>query len=62
MTPPSPDGQWIALTAYTDIPHKDQASCEIYIMRVNAFGIRLITSNRYCDTQPRRGNQRLTTL
>jgi Tol biopolymer transport system component len=49
----SPDGQWIALTAYTDVPNKDQASCEIYIMRVDGSDMRQLTSNHYCDYQPR---------
>jgi hypothetical protein len=52
----SPDGQWIALTAYTDTANKDQASCEIYIMRVNGSDLRRLTSNNYCDYQPRWGN------
>ncbi len=52
----SPDGQWIALTAYTDIVNKDEASCEIYIMRVDGSDARRLTSNNYCDYQPRWGN------
>jgi Tol biopolymer transport system component len=52
----SPDGQWIALTAYTDTANRDQASCEIYIMRVDGSDSRRLTSNGYCDFQPRWGN------
>jgi TolB protein len=51
----SPDGQWIALTAYTDVANKDESSCEIYIMRVDGSESRRLTSNRYCDYQPRWG-------
>jgi Tol biopolymer transport system component len=52
----STDGQWIALTAYTDVANKDQASCEIYIMRLDGSDKRQLTSNQYCDYQPRWGN------
>lgn len=51
----SPDGQWIALTAYTDVANKDESSCEIYIMRVDGSESRRLTSNHYCDYQPRWG-------
>jgi Tol biopolymer transport system component len=52
----SPDGQWIAFTAYTDVANKNQASCEIYIMRVDGTDRRRLTNNNYCDYQPRWGN------
>lgn len=52
----SPDGQWIAFTAYTNVANKDEASCEIYIMRVDGSEMRRLTSNSYCDYQPRWGN------
>ena len=52
----SPDGQWIALTAYTDVANKDTASCEIYTMRVDGSDTRQLTSKHYCDYQPRWGN------
>jgi Tol biopolymer transport system component len=52
----SPDGQWIAMTAYTDTSNQDQASCEIYIMRLDGSDSRRLTSNHYCDYQPRWGN------
>ena len=52
----SPDGKWIAFTAYTDVVNKDQASCEIYIMRVDGTDRRRLTDNNYCDYQPRWGN------
>ena len=51
----SPDGQWIAFTAYTDLP-KDLNSCEIFIMRVDGTDLRQLTDNNYCDYQPRWGN------
>lgn len=52
----SPDGNWIAITAYTDVPNKDQNSCEIFIMRVDGTDMRQLTDNEYCDYQPRWGN------
>jgi len=52
----SPDGQWIAFTAYTDVANKDTTSCEIYIMRVDGSNMRRLTNNGYCDYQPRWGN------
>ena len=52
----SPDGKWIAFTAYTDVANKDQASCEIYIMRADGTGVRRLTDNAYCDYQPRWGS------
>jgi len=51
----SPDGQWIAFTAYTDVANKNQASCEIYIMQVDGTELRRLTNNAYCDYQPRWG-------
>jgi Tol biopolymer transport system component len=51
----SPDGKWIAFTAYTDVINKDQASCEIYIMRVDGTDRLRLTDNHYCDYQPRWG-------
>ena len=52
----SPDGKWIAFTAYTDVANKNQASCEIYIMRVDGTDQRRLTNNGYCDYQPRWGS------
>jgi TolB protein len=51
----SPDGKWIAFTAYTDTSNSSQglSSCEIYIMHVDGTGIRRLTNNNYCDYQPR---------
>ena len=49
----SPDGKWITFTAYTDVANKNQASCEIYIMRVDGTDSRRLTDNGYCDYQPR---------
>lgn len=52
----SPDGEWIAYTAYTNVAAKDTSSCEIYIMRVDGSDRRRLTENNYCDYQPRWGN------
>lgn len=52
----SPDGKWIAFTAYTDVANKDQNSCEIFIMRLDGSDIRQLTKNTHCDYQPRWGN------
>lgn len=52
----SPDGQWIAFTAYTNLANQDLNSCEIYIMRVDGTDLRRLTENKYCDFQPRWGN------
>jgi len=51
----SPDGEWIAFTAYTDVANKNEASCEIYIMRMDGTDLRRLTKNGYCDYQPRWG-------
>ncbi len=50
----SPDGQWIAFTAYYD-HFNDINGCEIYIMRVDGTDLRRLTINDYCDYQPRWG-------
>ncbi|MBK7456451.1 MAG: PD40 domain-containing protein [Anaerolineales bacterium] len=50
----SPDSQWIAFTAYFDHPSDDHG-CEIYIMRIDGTDLRRLTSNDYCDYQPRWG-------
>jgi Tol biopolymer transport system component len=47
----SPDGKWIAFTAYADLAHQDLNSCEIYIMRVDGTDLRRLTENNYCDYQ-----------
>jgi len=52
----SPDGNWIAFTAYTDVANQNPASCEIFIMRVDGTDVRQLTNNSYCDFQPRWGN------
>jgi Tol biopolymer transport system component len=51
----SPDGEWLAFTAYTDVANRNQSSCEIYIMRVDGTDQRRLTNNGYCDYQPRWG-------
>jgi TolB protein len=50
----SPDGQWIAFTAYYD-HFSDINGCEIYIMRSDGSDLRRLTDNDYCDYQPRWG-------
>lgn len=52
----SPDGKWIAFTAYTDVGNKDTNSCEIFIMRVDGSDVQQLTKNNYCDYQPRWGS------
>jgi Tol biopolymer transport system component len=52
----SPDGKWVTFTGYTDVPGRDQTSCEIFIMRVDGSDVRQLTDNKYCDYQPRWGN------
>jgi TolB protein len=49
----SPDGEWIAFTAYFD--EYNVQGCEIYIMRVDGTDLRRLTKNDYCDYQPRWG-------
>lgn len=51
----SPDGKWIAFTAYANLANQDLNSCEIYIMRVDGTDLRRLTENNYCDYQPRWG-------
>lgn len=48
------DGQWISFTAYYDHPG-DANGCEIYIMRTDGTDLRRLTTNDYCDSQPRWG-------
>jgi Tol biopolymer transport system component len=50
----SPDGQWVAFTAYYDHPG-DANGCEIYIVRTDGSDLRRLTNNDYCDSQPRWG-------
>ena len=50
----SPDGQWIAFTAYFD-RFDDIHGCEIYVMRTDGSDLRRLTDNDYCDYQPRWG-------
>ena len=50
----SPDGKWIAFTAYFDHPNDDHG-CEIYIIRIDGTDLRRLTDNDYCDYQPRWG-------
>jgi Tol biopolymer transport system component len=50
----SPDGAWIAFTAYFD-RFGEEAGCEIYIVRAEGGDLRRLTNNDYCDYQPRWG-------
>jgi len=50
----SPDGNWVAFTAYFDHPG-DIHGCEIYIIRSDGSDLRRLTDNDYCDYQPRWG-------
>jgi TolB protein len=50
----SPDGQWVVFTSYYDHPGDDHG-CELYIVRVDGTDLRRLTSNDYCDYQPRWG-------
>ena len=50
----SPDSQWVTFTAYFDHPNDDHG-CEIYIVRIDGTDLRRLTSNDYCDYQPRWG-------
>ena len=50
----SPDGRWVAFTAYFD-HYGDDHGCEIYIIRVDGTDLRRLTNNDYCDYQPRWG-------
>jgi Tol biopolymer transport system component len=50
----SPDGEWIAFTGYFD-NMGDANGCEIYIIRIDGSDRRRLTSNSYCDWQPRWG-------
>jgi TolB protein len=50
----SPNGEWVAFTAYFDHPGDDHG-CEIYIMRIDGTDVRRLTDNDYCDYQPRWG-------
>jgi len=50
----SPDGNWVTFTAYFD-NYEDIYGCEIYIIRTDGTELRRLTSNDYCDYQPRWG-------
>ncbi|MEP7134235.1 MAG: TIR domain-containing protein [Chloroflexota bacterium] len=51
----SPDGMWVAFTAYTADSKQNPDSCEIFIMHIDGSDIRQLTDNSYCDYQPRWG-------
>jgi len=50
----SPDGEWVAFRLSFDNPG-DPDVCEIYIMRLDGSDLRRLTTNDYCDSQPRWG-------
>jgi Tol biopolymer transport system component len=50
----SPDGQWIAFTAYFDKMNNPDG-CDIYIMTKDGNDMTRLTNNNYCDWQPRWG-------
>src|SRR5574341_5989 len=50
----SPDGKWVAFTAYFDHPD-DINGCEIYTIRADGTDLHRLTDNDYCDYQPRWG-------
>jgi TolB protein len=50
----SPDGKWVAFTAYFD-HYGDDHGCEIYVIRTDGTDLRRLTDNDYCDYQPRWG-------
>ncbi|MFZ5903228.1 MAG: protein kinase domain-containing protein [Chloroflexota bacterium] len=50
----SPDGEWIVFTGYFDNMNNDNG-CEIYIIRIDGSDRQRLTSNSYCDWQPRWG-------
>jgi TolB protein len=50
----SPDGQWVAFTAYfNEIGNEN--GCEIYIIKVDGTHLTRLTENSYCSWQPRWG-------
>jgi len=50
----SPDGLWVAFTAYyNDLGDDD--GCEIYLIRTDGTRLTRLTQNNYCDYQPRWG-------
>lgn len=51
----SPDGKWVVFTAYFD-NYGDDHGCEIYIIRIDGTDLRRLTTNDYCDYQPRWGS------
>lgn len=50
----SPDGRWVAFTAYFGAIGNDDG-CEIYIIRTDGTHLTRLTDNDYCDWQPRWG-------
>ncbi len=52
----SPDGKWIAFTAYTADSKQSPESCDIFIMHIDGSDVRDLTNSPYCDYQPRWGN------
>lgn len=50
----SPDGHWLAFMSYRD-NFWQADGCELYVMRIDGTGLRRITTNDYCEYQPRWG-------
>jgi TolB protein len=50
----SPDGGWVAFTGYID-SMRNGNGCEIYLLRVKDNELKRLTTNDYCDWQPRWG-------
>jgi TolB protein len=50
----SPDDNWVVFTGYIDNMRNDNG-CEIYILRTNGEDLNRLTSNDFCDWQPRWG-------
>ena len=50
----SPDDGWMAFTGYID-NRRNSNGCEIYILRLRYNKLVRLTSNDYCDWQPRWG-------
>jgi TolB protein len=50
----SPDGNWLAFMSYRD-NFWQADGCELYVMRIDGSEIRRLTTNDYCDYQPRWG-------
>jgi len=50
----SPDDHWLVFTGYIDNMRNDNG-CEIYLLRTNGEDLSRLTTNDFCDWQPRWG-------